>query len=150
MADAPACCPGMAHYAWNQPGPSRGRFTDPECLIHVSQDGTVGIIMHDGSGRYSIIKFCPWCGGAVGPEAGEHREAALRRAGRLDEAPPHAQGQGRGAIPRGTGPKRGGNRKKWDAAARQAASDRSKALHAARKAAALVVAPGEDEEPEER
>jgi hypothetical protein len=61
------CCSAMEFYVSGWSG--GGRFTDPACLIHVSQAGDHGIIVHDGSGRYSIIKFCPWCGEPLTEEA---------------------------------------------------------------------------------
>lgn len=170
MADPLSCCPGMAYYASNAPVQGESRFDDPECLIHQAEDGNVGIILHDGSGRYSIIRFCPWCGTPVGPEAEDRsaREAlmefdVLTQGNAVDhsllDAPSSAAQRlspTPALFPRGTAPRshkkkpaspKGGNRKTWDAAARQEASDRAKAAHQARRLAASTIAPGQDEEP---
>ncbi len=112
-----ACCSGMAYYSSNAPSITSGttrhasRFDDPECLIHVAEDGQVGIILHDGSGRYSIIKFCPWCGQGVGPEADVARAAHIAELERLGIDPDAMTVAGRRSaeIPRGIDPMTEGN-----------------------------------------
>jgi len=38
------------------------RYDCPDCLIDRHNDGSFGIIIHDGGDSHIGIKFCPWCG----------------------------------------------------------------------------------------
>jgi hypothetical protein len=41
------------------------RFDCPDALIHVAEEGSYGIIVHDGGSSWIEIDFCPWCAAPV-------------------------------------------------------------------------------------
>jgi len=59
------CCAGMKHYATYKCYRSyhKNRFKCPDCIIHYEKKvKEYGLIVHDGSGGYIPINYCPWCG----------------------------------------------------------------------------------------
>ncbi len=41
-------------------------FDCPECTVYYSAEfGEYGILIHDGGSSYSVISYCPWCGGEL-------------------------------------------------------------------------------------
>lgn len=57
-----ACCKRMA-YDLNQVCDRHpDRFDCADAIMHRSQDGDYGIIVHDGGTSYIKISYCPWCG----------------------------------------------------------------------------------------
>jgi hypothetical protein len=46
------------------------RFECADMLIHQSQDGSYGLIVHDGGTSVVAIAFCPWCGTKLPQRAG--------------------------------------------------------------------------------
>ncbi|WP_083321008.1 DUF6980 family protein [Hymenobacter glacialis] len=57
------CCEQMVsqvtHSCETHPDP----FHCPDTLVHQSvNNGTYGLIIHDGGSSFISISFCPWCG----------------------------------------------------------------------------------------
>jgi hypothetical protein len=56
------CCERMAFDLDRKCEGHPDRFSCPDMLIHRSQDGSHGLIVHDGGTSVIGIAFCPWCG----------------------------------------------------------------------------------------
>lgn len=59
------CCDEMARQANYACDLHPDRFDCPDCLIHPTDHGGYGIIIHDGGTSFSVINYCPWCGADV-------------------------------------------------------------------------------------
>ena len=146
------CCAGMEYHASLPAKAGMDRFADPECLIHVTADGQMGIIVHDGSGRYSIIRYCPWCGEPLTEDA-RPRDVGLVRPPEWpgDDAPIYNESQATGSSEEQgghPGTTRSGRvsakgKRQWTKAERAEQSEKVKAFWARRKAAKAATAGGE-------
>ncbi len=136
------CCASMEFYETTWAGAAR--FADPACLIHASPDGKYGIIVHDGSGRYSIISYCPWCGAAVGPGVDERLASEHAALGFVPEGPAQGHGLPPGEVVSLARPPAKHlvvkGRRRWTQAERDEASVKAKARWAERMAAASAAA----------
>jgi hypothetical protein len=59
---AQTCCKRMAADLTHKCDHHTDRFDCPDALVHVSRDGTYGLIVHDGGSSVITIAHCPWCG----------------------------------------------------------------------------------------
>jgi hypothetical protein len=56
------CCEQMEIWATNVCDLHAFRSDCPDCLIDPRENGSYGIIIHDGGMSSVDINFCPWCG----------------------------------------------------------------------------------------
>jgi hypothetical protein len=56
------CCEQMAAQISHKCEMHSDSFECPDHLIHHSNSGAYGLVIHDGSGSFFEINFCPWCG----------------------------------------------------------------------------------------
>lgn len=45
-------------------------FDCPDHLVYRTAGGGFGLIIHDGGSSFIAIRFCPWCGAALGHSEG--------------------------------------------------------------------------------
>jgi len=57
-----ACCKRMTFDLNRQCDRHATRFECPDALIYIAEDGSLGLIVHDGGRSFVPIAFCPWCG----------------------------------------------------------------------------------------
>lgn len=67
MTEPTHCCEMMAYQLTQECDQHADPFDCPDHLVYRSADGgTFGLIVHDGGSSFIEIRYCPWCGTAVG------------------------------------------------------------------------------------
>jgi hypothetical protein len=59
------CCADMQRDLDRRCPEHHDRFDCADMVIHKTESGNYGLIIHDGGSSFYAIKFCPWCGAKI-------------------------------------------------------------------------------------